>query len=413
MAVHTHYDNLKVTRSAPLEVIRAAYRAMAQKYHPDMNPAPGATNVMRILNEAWEVLSDPVKRAAHDTWIAEQEALEAKQKQAGPQNGSSTTWSDGARTYAYERERSTANKQPHAREGARRAAESARASNGSAQTQTSAPAAASKASLGVNRRVGIVVAALAAFWWFGAAGGFSWIASHLTTSRTPNAALEAAATRPSEPNFARCAGSYEPEKCRQDEQRLASETPQQTSQRRAALEADAKRARELVQAAKNDSVLQPPPNYVPSGNPAPAPTPPAYVPFTGEVDVAENPALLRGPSRHLGKVLARGGRSSVEIDNANGSGDTEVRLYREGIKPHVRAMLVRKGTSFNSTGIAPGTYVVRWRVLGSQRVYEADQHANLVEEETDRGIRFSKIRMTLYQVRDGNMRTSTVPESEF
>ncbi len=72
--VHTHYDNLKVTRNAPLEVIRAAYRVLAQKYHPDVNPSPAAANTMRIINEAWQVLGDLDKRAEHDRWIAQEEA---------------------------------------------------------------------------------------------------------------------------------------------------------------------------------------------------------------------------------------------------------------------------------------------------------------------------------------------------
>lgn len=71
--LHTHYDNLKVMRNAPVEVIRAAYRAMAQKYHPDINSSPAANNTMKLLNEAWEVLSDPLKRAKHDKWILEEE----------------------------------------------------------------------------------------------------------------------------------------------------------------------------------------------------------------------------------------------------------------------------------------------------------------------------------------------------
>jgi hypothetical protein len=73
--VHTHYDNLKVTRNAPPEVIRAAYRTLSQKYHPDMNPGkPDAERVMKALNAAYEVLSDPAKRQQHDAWIAIQEA---------------------------------------------------------------------------------------------------------------------------------------------------------------------------------------------------------------------------------------------------------------------------------------------------------------------------------------------------
>jgi uncharacterized RDD family membrane protein YckC len=63
---HSHYDNLKVARSAPAEVIRAAYKALSQRYHPDKNGSPDATRVMRILNDAYAVLSDPERRLAYD-----------------------------------------------------------------------------------------------------------------------------------------------------------------------------------------------------------------------------------------------------------------------------------------------------------------------------------------------------------
>lgn len=71
--VHTHYDNLKTARNAPDEVIRAAYRALSQKYHPDKNPRPDAARIMAILNTSYAVLSDEVQRRRHDEWIAEQE----------------------------------------------------------------------------------------------------------------------------------------------------------------------------------------------------------------------------------------------------------------------------------------------------------------------------------------------------
>lgn len=74
--VHSHYENLKVARDAPLEVIRAAYRSLSQKYHPDRNPEdPNATQIMAMLNAAFETLSDPEKRREHDRWIAEVEAV--------------------------------------------------------------------------------------------------------------------------------------------------------------------------------------------------------------------------------------------------------------------------------------------------------------------------------------------------
>lgn len=72
--IHTHYDNLKVARGAPAEVIRAAYKALSQKYHPDKNPGDEkAARIMAIVNTAYNTLSDPVRRKEHDEWIASEE----------------------------------------------------------------------------------------------------------------------------------------------------------------------------------------------------------------------------------------------------------------------------------------------------------------------------------------------------
>ena len=73
--VRTHYDNLKVARDAPPEVIRAAYKSLSQKYHPDRNPGdPKAPRTMAIINAAYRVLSDPDLRRKHDDWIRKIEA---------------------------------------------------------------------------------------------------------------------------------------------------------------------------------------------------------------------------------------------------------------------------------------------------------------------------------------------------
>lgn len=72
--IHTHYDNLKVSRKAPQEVIRAAYKALSQKYHPDKNPGDEkAARIMAILNSAYGTLADPTRRREHDEWIAAEE----------------------------------------------------------------------------------------------------------------------------------------------------------------------------------------------------------------------------------------------------------------------------------------------------------------------------------------------------
>ena len=73
--IHTHYDNLKVARDAPIEVIRAAYKSLSQKYHPDKNPNdPKASHIMSIINTSYDVLSDPIKKHEYDLWLADQES---------------------------------------------------------------------------------------------------------------------------------------------------------------------------------------------------------------------------------------------------------------------------------------------------------------------------------------------------
>lgn len=87
----THYDNLKVARDAPDIVIRAAYKSLSQRFHPDKNQGDErAARVMAVINQSYEVLSDPAKRAEHDAWIAREEAkLKSTSEKA---RGDGTQW---------------------------------------------------------------------------------------------------------------------------------------------------------------------------------------------------------------------------------------------------------------------------------------------------------------------------------
>ena len=74
--LHTHYDNLKVARDAPPEVIRAAYRSLCHKFHPDRHGGSAqATYTFQLINRAYEVLNDPGQRQRHDEWIAREESV--------------------------------------------------------------------------------------------------------------------------------------------------------------------------------------------------------------------------------------------------------------------------------------------------------------------------------------------------
>ena len=86
--LHTHYDSLKIARDAPVEVVRAAYRALSLKYHPDRHASDlEATEMMALLNNAYDVLSDPEKRRDYDDWI---KFVESK-----PARGRDEKWTRG------------------------------------------------------------------------------------------------------------------------------------------------------------------------------------------------------------------------------------------------------------------------------------------------------------------------------
>jgi DnaJ-domain-containing protein 1 len=61
------YETLQVSPRASQDVIRAAYRVLARAYHPDTSAEPDAAERMQALNAAYQVLSDPERRAQYDT----------------------------------------------------------------------------------------------------------------------------------------------------------------------------------------------------------------------------------------------------------------------------------------------------------------------------------------------------------
>ena len=67
MSKRDYYEVLGVAKGADEQDIKKAYRRVAMKYHPDRNPdAPDADQKFKEASEAYEVLSDPDKRAAYD-----------------------------------------------------------------------------------------------------------------------------------------------------------------------------------------------------------------------------------------------------------------------------------------------------------------------------------------------------------
>lgn len=78
MNVPNPYRVLQVDPEAEHDVIVAAYRRLARKYHPDVAVRPDSQARMVSINQAWEILRDPVRRAAVDRALARAAAAAAR-----------------------------------------------------------------------------------------------------------------------------------------------------------------------------------------------------------------------------------------------------------------------------------------------------------------------------------------------
>jgi curved DNA-binding protein CbpA len=90
------YATLGVPRGASARQVRQAYRRLARRYHPDLHADAEATERMQRVNQAWEILSSPTRRASYDAESASREAAGGghwtASRRSGPMSPASTTW---------------------------------------------------------------------------------------------------------------------------------------------------------------------------------------------------------------------------------------------------------------------------------------------------------------------------------
>src|SRR5919202_794966 len=106
MARRDYYEVLGVSKSASEKEIRQAYRKLARKYHPDLNPKDKPAEAkFKEIGQAYEVLSDPEKRKLYDRWGHDFEKIEQARKAgatAGAPGGTGSgpfTWTSGSNPF--------------------------------------------------------------------------------------------------------------------------------------------------------------------------------------------------------------------------------------------------------------------------------------------------------------------------
>jgi len=89
MAKQDYYEVLGIKRDAMPDEIKKAYRRLARKYHPDVNPGDKASEErFKLTTEAHDVLSDPKKRKVYDQFGQYSDNLaDAHARGAGPSAG--------------------------------------------------------------------------------------------------------------------------------------------------------------------------------------------------------------------------------------------------------------------------------------------------------------------------------------
>lgn len=84
-----YYKILEVDKNASSEVIEKAYKTLAKKYHPDLqepNMKQKAEEKLKLINEAYEILSNPISRAKYDETLKQTEISEEDYNKLSEEN---------------------------------------------------------------------------------------------------------------------------------------------------------------------------------------------------------------------------------------------------------------------------------------------------------------------------------------
>ena len=366
-SLHTHYDTLMVSRNASPEVIRAAFRSLSQKYHPDKNNHPDADRIMQQFNESYKILSDPIERILYDRLLNEYE-------------------NEANRTNQYENSKSQQRQNK--------------------VVVINIPDSISFNQLKVHvsnfssKIKPLLIKAFKIIFYIAVSIFLIYIFfSYIGVSNKYNTAEDLAdAQREIEDAMQELNGASE----EYEEYSYPTDTSEyEAAQAVAAAERDIAAAQTIEQGMADISVdedyistkdMSSYKNYAPNGEPYPA-----------------SAGYVAGYPR-----LNNNGASILTIDNSRNAEAVFGKLYYlDGSEREaVRHFYIPGGGGLNLRDISPGNYDIRYKELENGSISKSETILMDEYEDYD-NVRFSEITMTLYKVSNGNMQTYSIPESEF
>ena len=114
------------------------------------------------------------------------------------------------------------------------------------------------------------------------------------------------------------------------------------------------------------------------------------------------------------KKRQRGGRSTMTVDNSANDTAVLVKLYPNGVPnaAAVRVFTLRAKDSWTEIDIRSGIYELRYEDLAT-KVFTKTDPLTLSERQVEGGVKFSRLKVTLYKVQNGNMNTQSIAKQEF
>lgn len=351
----TYYDTLQVSRHASSSVIKAAYRALSQRHHPDKNPGSieVAQRNMKRLNEAYEVLADPQRRKAYDAHIEQTELNQRDMDlEKEPSTSQSNTNANFDETNVAE---SSSKKEPLFKK-------EKKIQNDTNWLVAFGPVLALFIIIGM----GFVIA------------GKSQTNSSSSTSAY-NSDSKNIISQTSKSKYAACAGSYEQAKCERERDALAKETAVEANTRARKLEADRQKAMQAVQSTNR---LAPVPVEVKRATKSEKDEALRSIISPDEPWRFDQPATVQSNNSSRIRDYACKSTVKLNLNSSNYSGAVDIEL-RAGLRPG--SNLIEKAQVFTSgtvrfTNICPGTYYLAFAtpksdIANTTRYFDIEQTA--------------------------------------